>query len=55
MAEGSSIESVRYRYRMPQHEKKMTAQSYPQGINRQNCISLFQYPDWLSRDLHLKL
>ena len=37
------------------HTSKMAAQSYSQGINQQKCVRLFQYSDWLSRYLHLKL
>ena len=33
----------------------MAAQSYSKGINQQKCVRLFQYSDWLSRYLHLKL
>ena len=28
---------------------KMAAQSYSQGINRENCVGLFRYSDWLSK------
>ena len=37
------------------HTSKMAAQPYSQGINQQKCVGLFQYSDWLSRYLHLKL
>ena len=35
--------------------RKMTAQSYSQGINQQKCVGLFRYSDWLFRYPHLKL